>query len=432
MDDRTKAKSGYALVVLMAACACSAIGQNADAEWLGWGGPNGDFRLDQTRGLTESFGDRPPIRLWKRELGDGYSGIVVKANRLFTQYRVDDREVIAALDVADGKTLWEQTYPVQYYENMYPGYGKGPNASPLAMGDRLFTVSVHGELRCTELDSGKLVWRLDLHERYGRQQRKEEYGFSSSPIAYQGRLIVLVGGDKHGVAALDPADGRQIWGSPPSRVSYAQPAMIRVDGRDQMVFFSPTHIVGMDPENGAFLWRYPVECSTENNLTPALQLDDRHIWAAAQLDGGTRVLALPPGGRQNPKALWETNKIKQAHWNSVAIGDYVYGSFGGNFNSYLAAVNWRTGEFAWRQRGFHLAKGVFADGKFYFTDENGQLVIARFSPQKVDILDAFQLLSRKSWTPPTLVGSKLYLRDQKQIVAVELAAKAYEARAAGK
>jgi len=257
---------------------------------------------------------------------------------------------------------------------------------------------------------------------YGRQRRKEEYGFTASPIDYKDKLIMMVGGDMHGVVALDPSDGRQIWGSPPSRVSYAQHSFINVEGRDQLVFFAPTEVIGLELEEGRFLWRFPVACFTENNLTPALQLDEHHLWVASQLDGGSRVLKLPGKGLAEPEVLWETKAIRQAHWNSFLEGDYIYGSFGGNSNSFLGGLNWRTGKFAWRVRGFHLAKGILVDGKLYFTDENGQLVIGRFSPEGMEILDAYQMLTRVSWTAPTLVGTKIILCDRKHILAVELSA----------
>ena len=392
------------------------------SQWLGWAGPNGDFRIQSSQKLVDNFGDKFPKRIWKRALGGGYANILYKDGRLYTHYRIDDREIIIALESDTGKTVWEQDYKVKYYEDMDLKYGKGPNSCPLIMGDTLYTVGVSGEFRATELATGNLKWRLDLHERYGRQKRKEEYGFSASPIAYKGTILMLMGGDAHGVVALDPSDGKQLWGSEPVRVSYAQPTMIRVAGKDQLVFFAPTEVIGVNPNNGDYVWRFPVACFTENNLTPALQLDDRHLWVASQLDGGTRVLKLPVKEGEKPEAIWETKSIRQAHWNSLVEGDYVYGSFGGNSNSFLGGLNWRTGKFAWRTRGFHLAKGVHADGKFYFMDENGQFVIARFSPQGAEILDAYQLLNRVSWTAPTLVGTRIYMRDKEHILAVELKA----------
>ena len=90
-------------------------------------------------------------------------------------------------------------------------------------------------------------------------------------------------------------------------------------------------------------------------------------------------------------------------------------------------MNWRTGEIAWKYRGFHLAKGIMADGTFYFTDENGQLGVARFSPEGAEILASNQLLDRVSWTPPIIAEGRLFARNESRIVAVELAAEHYRA-----
>ena len=393
----------------------------APPSWLGWGGPGGDFRLPGVSGLVDDFGNKYPKRLWKRELGEGYAMVLAKDNRLYAHYSLGDEEYIAALNQSDGKTIWQRKYPVRYYDDMDRKYGKGPNATPHIMGNHLYTISIAGVLRCADLNDGRQLWHLDLHERYGRQKRKEEYGYSTSPVTYKEQLIVLIGGDQHAVVALNPENGKQVWGSPAARVSYAQPTKIRLDNRDQLVFFTPTEVIGLDLESGNFAWRHPVVCFTENNLTPALQLDERHLWVAAQLDGGSRVLKLPVAkGETKAEVVWESNTVKQAHWNSLVIGDYIYGSFGGNSTSYLAGLNWRTGKFAWRQRGFHLAKGVFADGKYFFTDENGQFVIARFSPTGVEILDAYQMLDRVSWTNPTMVGTTIYIRDKKHIISIDL------------
>ena len=395
--------------------------------WTSRSGPSGDFRQSSDAPLTRSFGDDGPKILWRRPLGDGYSGLLYEDGTLFAQFRELGDGVINALDAATGETLWDFGYPVTCYEDMALEYGKGPNATPLLADGRLFAVSIDGKVYGLDAESGEFLWELDLHERYGRQKRREEYGFSISPVAVDDTILIFVGGDVHGVVALDPEDGSQVWGSPPSRVSYAQPTLVDVGGEEQLVFFSPTAVIGMNPRNGDFLWQHPVECFTENNLTPALPLDGRNLWVSSQLDGGTRVITIPESGSDAaPEVLWESRALTQAHWDSFRVGDFVYGSLGGNSSSVLAGVNWRTGEVAWKERGFHLAKGVFVDDVLYFLDEDGQLAIARFSPEGVEILDSSELLARVSWTPPILVDGVLYVRDREQVVAVDLSASAYE------
>lgn len=415
-----------ALVLVMVLPELSA--QAPRATWPGWGGPNGDFRVASPIELTESWSKATgPRHLWKRALGDGFAGIVCLGDRLFTTFRDDTEEVVIAINRRDGSTIWETRYPHEPYEDQDKNYGLGPNATPRITGRYLVAVSNRGEVRSLDLASGQVRWHVDLHEKFGRQKKKEEYGYSTSPLLYDGSILVLVGGTRHGVVALDPDDGKLRWGSEPCRVSYAPPTLMRLAGRDQLVFFGPQQVLGLDPRSGKFLWRFPVRCRTENNLTPALSLGSDHVWVASQLDGRTRVLKIElKAGKFRPHEVWTRRRLTQGHWNSFRIGDHVIGSIGGNYGSKLTAVEWRTGKVAWRHAGFHCVKGVLADRKLYFLDENGNLGIARLKPDGVEILDSHQVLERVSWTPPTLFEGTLYVRDRKNIVAIDLRKSSYE------
>jgi outer membrane protein assembly factor BamB len=330
---------------------------------------------------------------------------------------------VVALDASTGETLWTHSSPARPYEDMDASFGPGRNATPLILGDRLIAVGVGGDLRCLALADGKPLWSCSSSERYGHVDRKEEYGFSASPLPYRGKVLVAAGGERHGVVALDPADGTLVWGSEPFAVSYAPPVLLELAGREQLVLFTPAEVLGLDPVNGRRLWSIPCKCMTGNNLTQAVALDADHVWVAAQLDGGTRVLHLAPGenGALEPRELWRDARKTQAHWNSFEIDGCLYGSFGGNYQSELCALDWRNGEILWRSEDFHAVKGVLADEKLVFLGEDGRLAIGRLAPEGVTILAEHALLSKEAWTAPTLVGTTLYARDRKEIVAVDLA-----------
>ncbi len=395
-------------------------------DWTRWGGPSGDFVLADGPALVDAWPASGPKVLWDHELGDGYSAILCSGGRLFTMYREGEVEIVVALEAASGEVIWDYAYDSGRYDDMTKAFGEGPNATPLLVGERLVSIGIAGKVVCLDVDSGAPAWELDLHERFGRQKRREEYGYSGIPLAYEGKVLVLVGGDEHAVIALDPRDGSVAWGSAPGRVSYAPPRLLRIAGRDQLVYFSPTEVIGMDPRDGRQLWSYPVECFTENNLTSVVQCSDQHLWVACQLDGGTRVLAITEqDGKWSSEALWISRTLKQGHWNSIALGDYVYGSLG-DATSMFGAVNWRTGETAWKERGIHAAQLVRADGKLVLVSESGEIALARVSPEGLEILCSHAILESVAWTVPTLVGTTLYARDRKRIVAVDLAKDSYE------
>jgi hypothetical protein len=117
--------------------------------------------------------------------------------------------------------------------------------------------------------------------------------------------------------------------------------------------------------------------------------------------------------------------MKQGHWPSIVLGDHVYGALGDS-NSMLGAVNWRTGETAWKERGFPAAQVVYADERILLIDESGMVAMVRVSPEGPKVLCTAQVLESVSWTVPTLVGTTLYVRDRKRIVALDLAKSSYD------
>jgi hypothetical protein len=86
----------------------------------------------------------------------------------------------------------------------------------------------------------------------------------------------------------------------------------------------------------------------------------------------------------------------------------------------MMAVNVKTGEMKWQERVFPKANFIYAEGKFIVVDEDGGVSLATFSPEGAKVIAKASLLEHNAWTAPSLVGTKLYVRDRKSIVALEL------------
>jgi outer membrane protein assembly factor BamB len=423
----TRRTSYSGLLACVAACLSPMSAVRAaepDADWLQWGGPTRDFHVP-AKGLAETWPDFGPRQLWKRPLGDGYSAVLARDGKLFTLYRpAAKQEAVVCLDAKTGETVWEDKYSITPWADADRSFGEGPNATPLLAGDRLIAVGISGQLRCLEAATGKLLWAKDLPAEYGRAKRKEEYGFTGTPVRAGKAVVIAVGGEKHAVVALAPTTGRQLWTSDRyDGASYAAPVLATLAGREQVVFMTPTEVVGINAGSGKHLWRHSCKNKYENNCTSPLVWPDDHLWVATQMDGGTRLLKLTrDGDGVAVQEVWNNPKVKVFHWNVVRIRDHVYGSFGGSASSLLGAVEWKTGKFAWDQRGLHAATGLYADGKWLLLDSNGQLALATVSPKGIDILSSAQVTDRVSWRAPTLVGTSLYVRDRKHVLALDLAA----------
>ncbi len=388
-------------------------------QWPQWGGVNGDFK-SSTTGLADRWPAEGPRRLWSRPLGEGYSSIVGDSDSLYTMYRDGAEEIVVALRADTGKTIWERRYRARPYPRQSKAYGQGPGVTPLLLGNKLITIGFTGIMHCLNRDTGSPLWSHDLVKEYG--STVQHYGYSNSPIVYENKIITLVGGKGQGAMALDPGDGTVLWRSKPFEISYAAPILINVDGQDQVVLFSPTEVIGIDPRSGSFLWSHKVINFCRTNCTSAVWGPGNLLWAATKGVGGTRVLKLTQGdGTTKVEEVWLNRKVRVYHWNAIRVGDYVYTS-NGDSKAFLSVIDVKTGKIVKRQRGFASANWIYADGKMILLDHNGKLALAEVAGKQIKVLSSVQLLDSVTWTPPTLVGKTLYVRDRRYIMALDLGA----------
>ncbi len=395
----------------------SQTAQSPGESWPGWGGPNGDFTVE-ARELAAAWPPEGPPLVWSRPLGKGYSAIAAADGVLFAMHREGNDELVAALRADDGSTIWEHRYEAVPRKPNQVQFGSGPNASPLVLDDRVITLGYTGVLSCLDRADGRLVWSHELIRDLDGEVL--DFGYSASPILHDGRVIVLVGGKRQGAVALDPGDGSVVWSGPPSGVSYATPLVIDVDGQQQLLYFSADEIIGLDAADGTRLWSFPVVNQYRNNATDPRWGDDGLLWVATQLDGGTRALRLTrDGDATRVEQVWESNQLSIHFWNALRLGDTVYASIGGNA-TILAGVDVGSGEILWRRRGFEQVNFVHTGELTVLLDANGRLALARLSPDGIEVLAEARILDGPTWTAPTLVGTRLYLRDQQSIRALEL------------
>ncbi len=391
----------------------------AQAQWPQFGGPNRDFTSPST-GLAIQWPDGGPKKLWSRKLGNGYSGIAVDGGTLYTMYRAGTDEFVIALDADTGKTKWEHRYSVPGVKKFDKSYGVAPRSTPLVLADRLVTLGITAQMRCLNKETGKVLWSHDLLKEY--QASPLMWGYASSALAYKKSVIVPVGGDGHGVMAFDRNSGAVLWSKHDFRNAYSSPMMINVDGQEQLLVFMAPGVFGLDPANGDLLWSFPHVTSYGVNASQPVWGDDGLLFISSDYGTGSRALRLTRSGEGTKvEEVWTQKKMRVHFGSVIRVGDLIYGSTGGNGPVFFAAVNAKTGEMAFRHRGL-LAKAqlLFADGKLILLDEDGQLLIATPTHDGLTIHAKATLLDGVAWTAPSLVGKKLYLRDKKKIMALEL------------
>jgi outer membrane protein assembly factor BamB len=419
--------------VLLAGAAVGRAQAPAASGWPQWGGPNRDFTAASPP-LATSWPSGGPREVWSRSLGDGYSAIAESGGTLYTMYRpakgivrtMVDRvwpsgspEVVVALDAASGRTLWEHAYDAPEVSGMNMEYGPGPHATPLVADGRVYAVGATGKLHALDAKTGRVAWSRDL---YGEMGGKVMYrGYSCSPIAHGGNLILTVGGRGQAVVAFNRADGRVSWKNHDFNVGPSSPLLIDVDGQEQLVVFYADGIAGVDPRGGPMYWSHPHQTQYGLNISTPVWGEGNLLFMSSAYTGGSRALRLAQaGGRTTVTEQFFTPRMRVHIGNVIRLGDRVYGSSGDFGPAFVTALDLKTGEVAWQQRNFARANFVHADGKLIVLDEDGTLALASISSNGLQVHAKASVLTNKAWTVPTLVGTRLYLRDRATIKALEL------------
>lgn len=419
--------NGSRILLGLFACWLLLQASGAGADWTQWGGPHRNFTTDST-GLARNWPAEGPRRLWDRVLGEGYSGIAVDGLTLYTMYRDvarlwqvgrSDQEVVVALDASTGRTLWEHRYDAAARRGLALEHGPGPHVTPLVVGPHLYTVGILGHLLCLEKSTGRVVWKHDLVEAFGAPLQNR--GYASSPVAYRDTIILPVGGSGQAWMAFRQSDGAVVWKNQSMSLSPSSPVLIQVGGQEQLVAFMAAEIAGLDPASGELLWRYPHRAQFGLNISTPIWTEGNLLFCSSAYGGGSRLLRLTRSdGPTHVEHLWHTNRARIHIGNALRIGDLILGSSGDFGPSFLTALDVHTGENLWQDRTFAKASFLYADGKVILLDEDGVLALLTVSREGPEILARAQVLESNAWTTPSLVGTRLYLRDRKQILALDL------------
>jgi len=407
--------------LIAAATGCTSA---APAQWTQWGGPNRDFTNDST-GLADEWPAGGPRQLWSREIGGGHSSILVEGDKLYTMCRREAKDAILAIRADTGATFWETQYDAPAKPDMWLDYGAGPHSTPLIVGDRVFAVGGMVHFHCLDKQTGKILWSHDLMEELGTSHMRRGYG--ASPIAYRDTVILAVGPqrgseDAAGLAAFKQDTGEIVWTANGFGVGYSSPILVQFNGEDHLIVALGADRAGLDPATGEVKWRTAVDSQSFGIMATPLWIKPDKLLCSAGYGGGTRLFRIGlADGTYVPEELWHYRKMQVVHGAMARVGDYLYGCSHGSFGpAFIMALDLKTGKPAWRKRGFAKANVLYADGKFIILDEEGQLALASMTPEGLEVHSQAKVLERLSWTAPTLVGTRLYLRDQRTIKALDL------------
>jgi outer membrane protein assembly factor BamB len=353
--------------------------------------------------------------VWRRTLGEGFSNISVSGGRLYTLFAASGLEYAAAFEATTGEELWRRELGPSFEDR----WGNGPRSTPAVEGGYVYALTSLGRLASLRAADGTLRWRFDLRERF--PGKGPIYGFSPSPIVDGAQLILEVGG-RGGkcIAAFDKVTGELRWTVHDDFTQgYASPTIVEIAGQRQLVFVTRSNILGVS-FTGELLWRRPLTGVRDLEVAIAMpvKVPPDRVFVSHRADGGS-ILLRPvwAGDHFEVEEIWESRFLVNQWSSTVFLDGYLYGFH----NATLKCVSVEDGRHTWRKRGLGRGSLIAAGDKLLVLSDRGELVLLDATPEAYRERGRFKALgSGKTWTTPTLVGNRVYLRDHKEMVCLEL------------
>jgi outer membrane protein assembly factor BamB len=380
-----------------------------DAEWPGFRGPDRDSSVHGVR-IDTDWSRTPPVQLWRRAIGPGWSSFAVRGDLIYTQEQRGEDEIVSAYKLSTGEPVWRHRDPVRFWES---NGGAGPRATPTLNDGRVYAFGATGILNALDASNGTLLWSRNV-----AAETKTEvpgWGFASSPLVIDDVVIVAVDAT---LAGYDVASGQRRWVGPVHHGSYSSPHRTTIDGVPQVLLLGGSGVTSLAPANGTLLWEHPWQGVAI--VQPALTSDGVVINTIGGTGGnGTRRLAVAHGPNGwNVEERWTSNGLKPYYNDFVVHKGYAFGFDG----SILACIDMETGKRVWK--GGRYGNGqllLLADQDLLLVlSEDGNLALVAATPEEFKEVARVPALEGKTWNHPVIVGDVLLIRNGEEMAAFRL------------
>lgn len=403
------------LLYVSAAIVIAAGARAAAQDWPQHLGP-GRNGVYSGPALAESWGAQGPRAVWRKPVGQGFSGPVVAQGRVILFHRVGNEEVVEALDARTGAPQWRYAYATGYRDDF--GFDEGPRAVPVVADGIVYTFGAEGQLHAIDLAKGTRIWSEDTMRRF--KVPKGFFGAAGSPLVEDGRVLANIGGPGAGVVAFDAKTGKVLWTATNDQASYSSAAGATIAGRRLALFLTRAGLLGLDPATGSIEFQRPWRArmaSSVNAATP-LVIGDL-IFVSAQYGPGAGVLRLQG---KTLTELWASDEVLSNHYaTSVHFDGHLYGYHGRQeFGPSFRAVDLRTGTVRWSEDRFRAGSVILAGNRLVIVKETGELILAAASPDRFRPIARAQILPATLRAYPALSDGYLFVRNENTLVCFDL------------
>ncbi len=423
------------------------------AEWPQWRGPEGQGHAPAATDLPVTWQVGPVGRevqdgqniRWRTELpGRGWSSPVMDGGTIWLTTAVENgtakegppppggrkpqprsvAEAVTFRALAVSRDTGRVLHDVELFTVEHPQPTHVLNSfaspSPVLTDGRLFCQFGDYGTACVDTTAARVLW----HTR--RQRLNHENGPGGSPVAWKNLLIFHCdGSDQQYVVALDTATGEEVWRTdrsgelhenPEFKKAYGTPLVTVVGGQDVLLSPGADWLYAYDPATGKEHWRLNYGVLGFSIVPRPVVAGHVAYLCTSFMKSELLAIQLGQQAESPPEILWRYGRSVPNMPSPLLVDDAIYLISDKGIATCLAAAD---GEVRWTGRlgGSFSSSPMFADGKIYVGNRDGEMVVVRPGPEP-DIL-ATNDFGEAIMASPAAVGSALYVRTEKALYRIE-------------
>lgn len=381
---------------------------NSDILWSGFRGLDRNGKVNDLA-IETDWAASPPLELWRRQVGPGWSSFAVLGNLFFTQEQRGEEEVVASYNLISGEPVWVHSDPVRFWE---ANAGAGPRATPLVHEGKVYALGATGILNALNATDGSVIWSRNTLEDTGA--KVPGWGIAGSPLIVGNQVFVATAGT---LAAYDLQSGDLSWKGPDGKDGYSSPHRVKIDGIEQVILMSRAGAVSLAADDGSLLWNY--ERAGGSRIVQPAQIENGELlMSRGETSGLSRVTVGNQDGNWTVEEQWTTNRFKPYFSDFVVHEGHIYGFDGNRLVSVTledAKHNWKGGRYG---SGQLL---LLADQDLLLVvSEQGELALVEAKPETFVELATLPALEGKTWNHPVIANGILLVRNDREMAAFKL------------
>ena len=393
-------------------------------EWTRFRGPNGQG-ISSAKTIPVKWTEEDYN--WKVELpGGGHSSPVLWGDKLFVTSgdQQTGNSVIFALNVSDGKILWQKEYSLSKYRpNKLNSFA---TATPTVDADYVYVLVTSPEKTFLAAlnHQGAEIWQRKF------EGVRCQHGAGTSPIVHNDMVIFT-----HEHENSSSKDARSIWVAVDRKTgvtrwtlerqtgpktSYSTPCVYTpAGGKPQLIFNSNAHgMTGVDPGTGKVIWEvasaFPARVVSSPVIAGGLL-----VGSCGDGGSGKRLIAIRPGSSDGSIQPTEAYKIDSGYRPYVPTSIAKEGLlFTFHDRGYVTCRKSATGRQLWEEKpaGRFFSSPVWVDGKLYCITMDGDVVVIK-AAETYELL-AINPLGETSHATPAITDGRMYLRTYSYLFSV--------------